>query len=252
MANTYTELSREEFESFRPINNNVVVEIPSTGTTETLKSGIIIIKDVALIPTYTTDQVVKDPSLVETVNNTNEADLAARWGIVAKIPDHLSWNSNGKMHDKMDWDTDIEVSVGDSVWFTYFCALHCPILTVEDKKYWIIPYQTLVVAKTPEIRMLNGYILFERFNDGLKSKFLELPEHINKKKGFIKYVGSKNRDYTNKNKCDDIDVSEGDFIMFRNEVETLLEAKEHRKFASEDYRYAQRCDISAVYEDYHE
>jgi len=253
--NTYEHLTQREFDKMRMLNNNVCVEIPKKPDIEKRASGILIIKDIALMPLYTKADLKKDPGIADTVDSMEESDLAPRYGIVAKLPDYLKFNYTGRDSQKMDWSSEIEIQQGDMVWFVYYLAITCTILIVENKKYWVFPYQFLIVAKRNEkIICLNGYCLFTRINEGLQSKFLKLKEVINKQKGIVKYVGSPNKEYKpNYNgeldavmpskRYDDIEVEPGDKVIFRNKVELILEPKEHRTFSDEDLRYSQRAEI---------
>jgi co-chaperonin GroES (HSP10) len=247
MPNEIIKLTPEEFSNLKPINNQVIIRCPERKSLEENKSGIIIIKDAAMIPQYTMDDLAKNPSLKSTVESMSEADMLPRWGIVEKIPESLSFNYNGKLTERMDWKSTVEIREGVQVFFDYHSALFAPMYVVGDQRYWSLNYQSLIVAKDGDkVIMLNGYILFELVNEGLQSKWLELPKMINKKKGIIRYLGSKNKEYTNKNKYDDIDVNVGDMVVFRNETQCLLEAKGFQVFEEMDLRYTQRCDIYGI------
>jgi hypothetical protein len=217
---------------------------------------------------------------VETAEMHDSSQHLDRWGIVAKLPSKLKFAQNSKTQG-MDWDTDIEIQVGDLVWSDYYNLHHCPIFQVEEKQYWIVTYDCLIVAKRkmgqyPEYGTtedggriplsmntvyhtipLNGYCLFNQINEGLTSKFLILDEKINKTKGITRFVGKRNREYTQQwskgygrfipsKKYDDIDIKPGDEVLFRTEANCLLENAQHRYFADEDLRYEQRWNIIGI------
>lgn len=261
MANQIIKVSSQEFSKLRLINNNVAIEITHRNSEDTTKSGLVIVQDPALFAAHS----------IETAENYNLSQHLDRWGVVAKLPERLVFAKHNKMFG-MDWETDMEIKVGDLVWADYYNLHHCPVFQVEDKQYWIVSYDCLIVAKREillhqsdnigdifgfEIIPLNGYCLFEQVNEGLTSKFLELPKEINKKKGIVKYIGSHNREYSKtwdkvgqefkpSKWCDDVIIQPGDEVVFRTEAECLLEDEQHRFFEDTNLRYEQRKNILGV------
>jgi co-chaperonin GroES (HSP10) len=245
MPHELIKLTPKEFERFKPINNNVIIEciIPEE---EVRPSGLIIVKDLEFF-------ISTSKESVEALDQSAHLD---RYGIVRKIPDKLDCK-------KMDWETEIEIQVGDMVWFDYHSAHHCPIIQVEDKKYRVLEYYNLIVAKrnwlwtlnikiqkkvsfNPEIIPLNGYCLFEEISELPKTKLIIPFQHIDKKIGIVKFIGNKNKSYKNKKKFDDMDFKVEDKVIFRNEVNNLLENSMHRIFSDGDLRYNQRTDVLGI------
>lgn len=268
MPNQIIKISNDEFSKMRLINNSVAIEITHRNSEDKTKSGLIIVQDPAMFVAHS----------IESAENYNTSQHLDRWGVVAKLPERLVYARHNRMFG-MDWDTDIEIQVGDLVWADYYNLHHCPIFKTEDKEYWIISYDCLIVAKRwkytfiegydpvtfkPKSRKeeyniipLNGYCLFEQVNEGLQSKFLELPKEINKSKGIVKYTGSRNREYTktwnSKEQMnipskwfDDVEINPGDEVVFRTQSECLLEDAQHRFFEDTDLRYEQRKNVLAV------
>lgn len=256
MPNDIIKIKKQEFDNLHLINNNVAIEIVHRNSEDKTASGLVIVQDPSLI-------TVKDIASAENYNLSQHLD---RWGKVAKIPDKLKYAKHKKIPG-MDWDTDIEIQVGDLVWADYYNLHHCPIFRVLDdnsfRDYWIITYDCLIVAKRIryetiittipiqnetiyDIIPLNGYCLFEQINEGLQSKFLELPKEINKYKGIVKYTGSKNKNYNDTKWYDDIDIFPGDEVIYRMDAECLLEDEQHQFFENENLRYEQRRNILAV------
>ncbi len=260
MPNLIIKISQQEFDSMRLMNNNVAIEITHRNSEEKTKSGLIIVQDPTMLTAHS----------VETAEMHDSSQHLNRWGIVAKLPNKLKYAKHSKMAG-MDWDTEIEIQIGDYVWADYYNLHHCPIFQVEEKQYWIVTYDCLIVAKRP-IRIagygddgilnyifipLNGYCLFNQINEGLTSKFLILDEKINKTKGITRFVGSRNKEYSQQwnssygrfipsKKYDDIDIKPGDGVIFRTEANCLLENAQHRFFADEDLRYEQRWNVIGV------
>lgn len=269
MPNQIIKISNDEFSKMRLINNNVAIEITHRNSEDKTKSGLIIVQDPAMFVAHS----------IESAENYNTSQHLDRWGVVAKIPERLVYAKHDRMFG-MDWDTNIEIQIGDYVWADYYNLHHCPIFKTEDKEYWIVAYDCLIVAKRPtqysdvvtfgnkeiesfdsnypfKIIPLNGYCLFEQVNEGLQSKFLELPKEINKSKGIVKYAGSRNKEYTKtwdskeqrnipSKWFDDIEINPGDEVVFRTQSECLLEDAQHRFFEDTDLRYEQRKNVLAV------
>jgi hypothetical protein len=138
MPNLIIKISQQEFDSMRLMNNNVAIEITHRNAEEKTKSGIIIVQDPKMLTAHS----------VETAEMHDSSQHLDRWGIVAKLPSKLKFAQNSKTQG-MDWDTDIEIQVGDLVWSDYYNLHHCPIFQVEEKQYWIVTYDCLIVAKRP-------------------------------------------------------------------------------------------------------
>ena len=131
MPNTYIDLTKEEFENYRPINNNVIVEITHSLKETTRQSGLIIVNTPE-------SYIAKELETAEKFDATQHLD---RCGTVVKIPTHLKCNKKNKPGIWMDWKTEIEIQVGDIVWHDWHEASHCLILKVEDKQYRVLNYQ---------------------------------------------------------------------------------------------------------------
>jgi co-chaperonin GroES (HSP10) len=235
MPHDYIKLTAKEFDRLKPIGNNVIIEcvIPKE---EVRSSGLIIVKDPEFF-------VAKDKDGIEATDQSAHLD---RYGIVKKTPESLNCK-------KMDWETDMELKYGDIVWFDFHSGLHCPIIQVEDKEYRIMEYQNLIVAKrfVPVIEIdcvvsLNGYCLFEEISNLPKTKLILPFEHIDKQVGITRYAGNKNKSYRNKKKYDDMDIQINDKVIFRNQVNNLLENDMHRIFSDVPLRYQQRTDILRI------
>jgi co-chaperonin GroES (HSP10) len=254
MPHDYIKLTTKEFDRLKPIGNNVIIEcvIPKE---EVRPSGLIIVKDPEFF-------VCKDKDGIEATDQSAHLD---RYGIVRKTPESLNCK-------KMDWETDMELKYGDMVWFDFHSGLHCPIIQVEDKEYRVMDYQDLIVAKrylsnfcgvidiaewihntgcipikdSYEIIPLNGYCLFEEISNLPKTKLILPFEHIDKQVGITRYVGNKNKSYRNKKKYDDMDIQINDKVIFRNQVNNLLENDMHRIFSDVPLRYQQRTDILGI------
>src|SRR3972149_1347098 len=135
MPNTYINLTQKEFNRLKPINNNVIIEITHRNEGDKTKSGLILVTDYNSI-------LVNDIPAAEKHDCSQHLD---RWGIVTKVPERLYFNDfkpkyRNQYNPKfwmMDWETDIEIKLGDQVWADYHSLLHSVILKVDDgKQYW--------------------------------------------------------------------------------------------------------------------
>ena len=265
--NDIIKISTAEFDKLVPFGNNVVIKWPNNEAVDVRKSGLVLFKDPGMIKMPNMDDMFRDHSKKSTYEEFDKSAMLQRRGFIVKQPEKLKYDTGGMPH-LLWWDTDIETKVGDEVWFDYQSALQADVLVVSESGkslpgenldyYWVFSYQFLIVAKRQEQTiMLNGYILFLQVNEGLQSKWLELPKYINKTKGVVKYVGSSNREYhpsrdhlgrliPNRKTDHDVMVDVRDHIVFRNNVECLLEREGYYHFSPEPLRYSQRCEIYGV------
>lgn len=249
-------LTKEEFDNLKPISNNVIIEcvIPKE---EIRPSGLIIPKDV-------------DFFIANGIEGANSVDTSAhldRYGVVAKVPDKIYCETEKDSLWKVPWETELELQVGDMVWFDYYRGKECQFIQVEEKTYRIVNYRFLIVAKrklydvtlttyppqNKEVYInipLNGYCLFEQVFETPNSQLI-FNKQQNKKQGIVKYTGSRNKKYYRASKkrpekFDDIEIKVGDRVVFRNETECLLENENHYKFDNIPLRYNQRADVLGI------
>jgi co-chaperonin GroES (HSP10) len=100
-----------------------------------------------------------------------------------------------------DLQTEMEVKVGDRVFFHYLCIMNC----IRDKKYvvsggvpyFMVSYGSMFVAKRKEeVVPINGYLLVEPISDGVEEMIdgIYVPESMqnrnHKNMGVVRYVGT--------------------------------------------------------------
>jgi hypothetical protein len=198
-------------------SNIVIIEITEATKDKVTKSGIHI--------GFSDDVVYAEG------DESHEADVAEVWGYVAGLPSKLYFNR--KDVTSMPWDTEMELRIGDMVWFNYFASVNCDELVCGDRRFYAISYQDLYVAKRKdEIIPLNGYCLCEPVRIDYESDLAEgVVEHYEKNKVVVRHLGQPNKRYftgggrqTYHN--DIIDVKEGDTVLLRknyplNKIERL-------------------------------
>lgn len=213
-----------------------------------------------------------------------EAQHFCRYGQVEAVCDKLTYKK--KVNDKRDaqrnpeyqtksmpWLTDIEVKVGDLVWFDYL-----PVMMVKKKHknglhyhkngvdYYYIHYKDLIAAKrlkrqcTGEkkedwkVIMLNGRLLLQPIES--KKGILTTFNKYQDKKMKVCYAGTPNREYETGEV--DGDVKAGDTVLVKYVVQlddemkpkimlNMLEYHMHRVFDDEDYYIKQNKDIMAKF-----
>lgn len=154
------ELTKQEFDKIIPLNNYVVIK---PIISETTNGGIFV------------GTTVMDV-------NSNEAGLfTGSRAIVVKVPSKLYYNIEGywKKDGSMPYKTDMEVKVGDEVWFEYLCAIVAYkdsktnfIAEVEGEKYIFIKYEFLTCKRVDGVLIgLNGNIILDPIYEKPKSVF---------------------------------------------------------------------------------
>jgi len=221
-------LTQEEFDNSTIPFNHVAIELLRVEKDATTPSGI---KYGFLEDTQWEDD--EDGKA-----NTHPADITQVVGTVVKVPDRLWFDVNAQ--DGMLWDTDMELLVGDIVWFNVIESANANEVHINTssginggKIIRIIPYQDVYVAKRlmqyPMIRdkyiggiddytkvvCLNGYCLLEQVEMPRLSKYDITPKGIFEDRGVVKYLGTPNRRYQGDKYSDDIDVKVGDAVFLR-------------------------------------
>lgn len=220
-------------------SNNVIVEITERSEDKITEGGI---------------HVGFNPDVVYAEgDDSHEADVAESWGIVVGLPNKLYFNR--KDTASMPWETEIEVRIGDTVWFSYFASVNCDVLVCGERRFFVISYRDLYAAKRDgEIIPLNGRCLCELIKVDYDSKLAEgVVEHYEKNKVRVKYLGAPNKNYfsginrrTYHN--DLIDVKEGDVVLLRKgyQVSRLERLDAISTFSEKNYVVVQRRIMEMV------
>jgi hypothetical protein len=217
-----TKLSKEEFERAEIPSNHVAVELLRLEENATTHGGIYM--------GYNTDETW------ESDDETHPADIASVVGIVRKVPQKLYYTPDGQ---GMPWDTDMELQVGDTVWFNIIESLNSVELAVDKSFIRIIPFQDVYCAKrsTPipaqeidlgnmwyskkfrmehSVIMLNGYCLLEQVRlPKLSELDVTSEDHVYEDRGIIRYLGTPNRTYTVSKYQDNTELKVGDMAFIR-------------------------------------
>lgn len=167
-------------------------------------------------------------------------------GKVLAVPESIIYDTQNYGYS-MEWDTDMELKVGDTVWCTYMSVKNS--MNGNDPKIIngnpCIPYGSCIVAKRgDEVICLNGYVLIEpvRRDDvcGLLPPMIADSPNLNV--GYIRHIGTPNREYFDKTYDDDM-YSVGDLVCFEDVNNLTLEYETQRFFSDKELFRMQRRDI---------
>jgi hypothetical protein len=118
-------------------------------------------------------------------------------GEVIGVPDRLVYNP--KLDNCLDWDTDMEIQIGDTVIFNYLAVKNARhMMHIMEDGVVCMPYDKIyTVIRNGEIICVNGFILVAPEIEPIET-FLEIPDtalHKSKQIGRVLYAGKPNRAY---------------------------------------------------------
>jgi hypothetical protein len=194
------------------------------------------------VDSYIEDQVETKSGLSLYVDNTyTVADYIVRHGVVVKAPTKLSsWKDNDSA---MTWITDIEIESGDEVWFYGMMAHSAEKLTFEGRKFLLLSYDDLYVAKRKEqVVCLNANVLLEPIQTSSKVLSVEV-EHIDPLLAKVAYIGHINTEYEDENIADDPTIKKGNLVLLSGVNVRYLERKPYLFFDGKEYMVCQNNEI---------
>jgi len=199
-----------------------------------------------------------------TYNPTHHASV---YGVVEQMPEKIIYKlskSGEAKGNSMQWDTDLEVEVGDTVWFSFTEVMYNLGVDfdkgnkMDDKKYFredngdivmCVDYSQCFVAKRgDEIICLNGYCLIEPILEYSDSVLEDWKEPVQSKNfGYVRCKGKPVREYESKTWVD-ADVEVGDLVMISRGWALQLEHPLHRSFDNQTtlYKVQPRGIIASV------
>jgi co-chaperonin GroES (HSP10) len=213
---TIIELSREHLDAGQIPSNYVLVETNDSVYGAKTKNGIIV--------GFDEDITYAD---AENPNNENHAaDLCVPYGTVYKVPSGLYYNEDDK--NSMDWETEMELQVGDMVWYGIMESYNATTILCEGKLYKFISYADCSVAKRGDkVIVLNGMVLIQPLK---KQKLSELDvlseQELDLTRGKVCFIGQPNKRYKQPSYVDHEELNVGDEVIFAPKAyPTLLERK---------------------------
>lgn len=165
---------------------------------------------------------------------------AVRHGKVALLPDRLiTWEEDSKA---MTWKTDIEVRIGDVVWFYGMMGQASEKVSFQGRKFMIVSYEDLYVAKRgDEVICLNGNVLLEpiyRHVEALSYTQTILDTTFAK----VSFIGAVNKEYEH-DKEDCSELKEGMEVILSGFAQRYLELEPHLHFDGKKYIICQNYEI---------
>lgn len=135
-------------------------------------------------------------------------------GTVVQVPDKLLFGDERGL----DYDTDMDVRIGDTVIYTYLAESYCKSNGMVHEDCFFIDYDQLFVAiRGTEVICLNDYIIVEPVETHLDSSVV-IPNFLknqkSKKAGIVRYAGKGVRAYRMFPDAISAEVSVGDRILF--------------------------------------
>ena len=216
------EITREELERAEIPLNHVLIKITRRAEGLRTNAGVTI--------GFNEDVVYAEG------DDSHSANLAENVGYVTKVPQGLYFNPEDPK--SMDWETGMELQIGDLCFFSLIEAKNSVQLICEGELYKSIPYSDCYVAKRISERVpvdyeysdnygrvlyakaefiipLNGFVLCEPV---MRAKLSDLdhfsPDEVDKTKGIIRFIGSARNRYLRDNYSHIDDLRVGYEVLF--------------------------------------
>lgn len=197
---------------------------------------------------YMYNKIKTESGIEFLVDNTHQIPIfVVRSGKIAKLPDRLiCWKEDDS---SMAWVTEIEAEVGDDVWFYGMAAHSGEKLTSKGKKYVIMSYEDLYVAKRGDkVICLNGNVLLRPIIKTYKALSYE-KQYIDPDWAEIAYIGSINKEYEFEYREDDDRLKQGMKVCISGLVARRMELPPYLKFDGKEYIVCQNNEILGFLED---
>jgi hypothetical protein len=220
MAKIYREkIAKEELASARIPVNHVLVRMTHTAEGIKSKGGIIV--------GFRTDETFEG-------DDSHTADLAEVYGQVYKVPERLFFDPEDEQG--MPWECDMELQVGDTVWFSALESKNSVEIECEGQVFKSIPYQDCFVAKRFiasaysevlnsrqtlwtndrywEVVCLNGYLLCSPVcNKNVSYLDVTSTDTIDKTQAKVVFMGNQVKRYMRDAYNDIPDIRVGDLVQ---------------------------------------
>lgn len=171
-------------------------------------------------------RISKVVDLVAAGGEWEEAERIVRHGVIAMIPDKLTFRKDTGADSAMEWDTELDVRVGDTVYFGIIASANAEMVKIGDDLYYVMSYSRLILRKRDGvITMLNGYVLLNEVIEKTRvtGLVLDFGDHVDKKSGVVACVGNRNKSYYG-SEAIDADVQVGDTVLFEKKFYGYLES----------------------------
>ena len=182
------------------------------------------------------------------VDNTHTiSNYAVRSGVLTKLPERLIFWHENKLSG-MPWETEIEAKVGDRVWFYGMSAHSGEKIMCNGKKYIIMRYEDLYVAKRgDDVICLNGNVVLDVLTVMQKALSYE-KVYVDPNFAKVAYIGSCNKKYEASYTDDDPDIKKGMTVCITGLVARRLEIEPYLDFDGNEHIICQNNEISGYLE----
>ena len=178
------------------------------------------------------------------MDNTEQThQYVVRHGIVTKLPDKFTFWDTDK--NGLQWKTDMQVKVGDTVWFYAITSHSSEKLIYQGRKFILVNYQDLYIAKRGNnIICLNGNVLLKPVYKTIKVLEYEKKE-LDITKAIVFKTGKINKEYKDENVQDDPEIKEGMEVLLTGMAVRFLELEPYLFLDGEKYIVCQNNEIKA-------
>lgn len=166
----------------------------------------------------------------------------------------------GLSTDSMEFDTDIELNVGDRIAFRYIAKLNAitdkMTIDTEQGQAIIIPYDLIYAAiRDGQLCPINGWIFVEPMEyseSEVRAKhgglMVDMKDERKDGIGIVRKVGKPLKAYLHDDYVDVEEIQEGQTILFRKNLKTPMEWAAHKRLNEGKYPFIrmQRKDILAI------
>lgn len=202
-------------------NNNILVEVEN----------------------YVNDEMKLKQIMLKVDNTFSPYKYIVRTGVVTGLPYKLeSWKENPD--SGLMWETENQLREGDRIWFYGSAMMGGEKLICGDKKYVLINYQDIFVAKrNEEVIPVNGNVIMEII-DKTESALAYKKEVVDTDWAIIKYVGKTNKSYESEFQQDSEELKEGMTVCITGIPMRKLELAPYLTFGDKEYLVCQNHEIN--------
>jgi hypothetical protein len=243
-----------------------------------IKKVRCLINTVLIRPTRSNDEILLAGDKKLYIDTSFEPmKHAPTTGEVVGVPSQLYFSTKKNFHSSMDWDTDMELKVGDIATY-HFLDIRVAIeqgdyILCDGKFYFPIRYDRIFCAKRKvpkgnivipengnfvvdgkgrsEVIMLNGYVLVKPVPQEIIT-IMKLPQNVegrhDARYGEVKFIGSPNKRYRESYPPDDNRLEIGMLVLLDKVCDIKLEYDIHTSFDGEKkYFRVQRNNITGFF-----
>jgi hypothetical protein len=167
---------------------------------------------------------------------------AVRSGRVKMLPEKLVCWEEAK--NGMSWRTQMDLHIGDTVWFFGMASFSGEKLLSKGKKYVIVDFSDLYIAKRgDEVIPLNGNVLLEPLFKTVEA-LSYAKTYIDPDWAKIAFIGRINEAYEFEGRADDPELKVGLTVNISGLIPRRLEMPHYLLFDGKEYLVCQNYEIN--------